>query len=100
MEVLLEPIAGGFRASTGKPLDITVEGNTAGEVLDSLRFLVARRLQGGGKIVEIDIPDTETHPENPWLASAGVFKDDPLFDEWQANIAEYRRERDAEETQQ
>jgi hypothetical protein len=29
---------------------------------------------------------------NPWLAGAGLFRDDPLFDEWQQAIAEYRRE--------
>jgi hypothetical protein len=34
---------------------------------------------------------------NPWLAMAGMFKDDPLFDEWQAAIAEYRREQEKED---
>ena len=31
---------------------------------------------------------------NPWLSGAGMFRDDPLFDEWQQAIAEYRREVD------
>jgi hypothetical protein len=31
---------------------------------------------------------------NPWLSGAGMFRDDPLFDEWQRAIAEYRREVD------
>src|SRR5580700_1133680 len=29
---------------------------------------------------------------NPWLEGAGMFRDDPLFDDWQQAIAEYRRE--------
>ena len=29
---------------------------------------------------------------NPWLEGAGMFRDDPLFDDWQHAIAEYRRE--------
>jgi hypothetical protein len=32
---------------------------------------------------------------NPWLEGAGMFRDDPLFDDWQRAIAEYRREVDA-----
>jgi hypothetical protein len=32
--------------------------------------------------------------ENPWLKGAGMFRDDPLFEEWQRAIAEYRREVD------
>jgi hypothetical protein len=32
---------------------------------------------------------------NPWLEGAGMFRDDPLFDDWQLAIAEYRREVDA-----
>ncbi len=33
---------------------------------------------------------------NPWLEGAGMFRDDPLFDDWQRTIAEYRREVDAD----
>ncbi|MFM7599713.1 MAG: type II toxin-antitoxin system HicB family antitoxin, partial [Pseudanabaena sp.] len=48
----------------------------------------------GAEVVslEIEIPQ----PENPWLRFAGVFKDDPSFDRMQEDIAEYRREKDAE----
>jgi hypothetical protein len=35
--------------------------------------------------------------EKPWLAMAGWLKDDPLFDEWQPAIREYRRQCDIEE---
>lgn len=31
---------------------------------------------------------------NPWLEDAGIWKDDPQWDEYQAAIAEYRREVD------
>src|SRR5262245_37315998 len=29
--------------------------------------------------------------DNPWMKIAGMFKDDPLFNEWQQAIAEYRQ---------
>jgi hypothetical protein len=35
----------------------------------------------------VDLPQCA----NPWLSGAGMFRDDPLFDEWQRAIAEYRR---------
>ena len=42
--------------------------------------------------LEIEIPK----PENPWLRFAGIFKDDPTFNRMREDIAEYRREKDAE----
>ena len=33
---------------------------------------------------------------DPWIKFAGIFKDDPLFDEFVKDIATYRRELDAE----
>lgn len=31
---------------------------------------------------------------NPWIDGAGMFRDDPLFDDWQRAITEHRRETD------
>ena len=36
------------------------------------------------------------NPDNPWIQDAGMFKDDPLFDEMLEYIEAYRRELDAE----
>ena len=33
----------------------------------------------------------------PWARYVGHLKDDPLFDEWQAAIGEYRRQRDLDD---
>ncbi|WP_157373975.1 hypothetical protein [Nostoc sp. PCC 7107] len=40
-----------------------------------------------------EIPSAES---NPWIKFAGVFQDDPLFDDFVENIAAYRQELDAE----
>ena len=37
------------------------------------------------------------NPNNPWLQMAGIFKDDPTYDEMLAYIEQYRRELDAEQ---
>ncbi len=39
----------------------------------------------------------EKNPNNPWLQMAGIFKDDPTYDEMLAYIEQYRRELDAEQ---
>ncbi|MGK7875809.1 MAG: STAS-like domain-containing protein [Xenococcaceae cyanobacterium] len=38
----------------------------------------------------------QQNPNNPWLEMAGIFKDDPQFDQMLEYIAEYRRKLDAE----
>ena len=37
------------------------------------------------------------NPNNPWLQMAGIFADDPDFDDFLAEIEKYRRELDAEQ---
>ncbi|NEP41509.1 MAG: STAS-like domain-containing protein [Okeania sp. SIO2H7] len=39
----------------------------------------------------------EKNPNNPWLQMAGIFADDPDFDDFLAEIEQYRRELDAEQ---
>ena len=41
---------------------------------------------GGAEIVPLDVGN-ETHP---WLQFAGMFKDDPMLDEWKQAMADYR----------
>ncbi len=93
--VLIEPIAkNGFRATGGAPFQITVEGTTRDEAIARLRAEIDKRMAEGATVVSLDITSVE---ENPWIKGAGMFRDDPQFDEWQAAIAEYRRKVDAED---
>jgi len=89
--VLIEPIAGnGYRASGGEPLALSVEGATEEEALNKLRAQLASRLAGGARLVPLEVPPQG----NPWVECAGMFRGDPLFDEWQQAIAENRRRAD------
>jgi hypothetical protein len=93
--ILVEPIANdGFRATSGPPFAASAEGATRDEALARLREEIDRRLADGAVVMPLDITTTE---ENPWLAVGGMFRNDPLFDEWQEAIAEYRRKVDEEE---
>lgn len=80
--VLIEPTADGrFRARGGETRD---------DAVAMLREKIDEQLARGAEIVSLDVPAAP----NPWLAMAGMFKDDPLFDEWQQAIAEYRDQMD------
>lgn len=72
---------------------LTVSAATRDEALANLRKLVKRRL-ASGEIVNLDVEVPES--EHPWLKHAGIFADNPLFDEVLEEIEVYRRELDTE----
>jgi len=47
------------------------------------------------EVVKLEVP-LPNETGNPWLDKFGWFKDDPTFDDWQAEIAAYRKEVDLE----
>jgi hypothetical protein len=92
--VLIEPIeGGGFRAVAGSPITASAEGPSQEEALSRLREQIRLKLAGGSMLVPLDVPPAE---ENPWVKYAGMFRDDPLFDDWVEAMAENRR-KDQEE---
>jgi hypothetical protein len=82
----------GFQARGGEPLALTAEGDTSEEALANLREMIAQKLAGGSSLVSLDVPGAN----NPWLRLDGVYKDEPLFEEWQRAIEENRRKEDEE----
>jgi hypothetical protein len=89
--ILIEPVANnGFRARSGEPFGLSVEAATADEAVRQLRALVSAQLGAGARLLPLDVPD------NPWLAGAGMFRNDPLYDAWQDQIVQRRRELDAD----
>jgi predicted RNase H-like HicB family nuclease len=68
-------------------------GATRQEAVLRLHDLVSALL-AEAEIVPVKIRSTQS--DNPWIRLAGKYKDDPLFDEFLADIEAYRREVDAE----
>ena len=89
--VLVERVKGnGYRARGKDPFAVSAKGATREEALARLRAKIQTRLKNGTEIVGLEV-GPQPHP----LAEfAGMFKDDPLFDDWQKAIAEYRRQVD------
>ena len=92
--VLLEPLEkGGFLGTVLGWPHCQAVGENREEAIARLRELVAARLEKAEVVsMEVELPQKE----HPWMKFAGMFKDDPYFDEMMADIEAFRRERDAE----
>jgi hypothetical protein len=96
--VLIQPVPGiGFQARGGEPFALTAEGSTREEALRQLREMIVQQIDAGAEVTTLEVSDTGSSSpispglEPPWAPFAGMFQDDPLFDEWQEAIAEYRQ---------
>lgn len=83
-----------YRAVISQPFVVESEGQTPDEAVQRVRDLAAKRL-AGGQVVDIDVPGPSQ--PHPWARWAGIWKDNPDFDDYLRNIAEYRRKVDAAE---
>jgi hypothetical protein len=91
--VFIEPVANdGYRASSGVAPGLSADGPTPDEALRRLEALLASRVASGARLVSVSVPPVD----NPWLRIAGLYENDPLFDDWQREIAERRRQLDAD----
>jgi len=72
---------------------VAASASTREEALSRLRQILQRRL-ASGEIVNLDVEVPQS--EHPWLKHAGLFADNPMFDEVLKEIEAYRRELDSE----
>jgi hypothetical protein len=82
-----------FRAQSLPPFTAVAEGTTKEEAVSKVRDELHKQIEEGKDVVMVEV---ETKAENPWLKIAGRMKDDPLFDEWRAEVEAYRRQCDVE----
>lgn len=88
--VLVERIGdNGYRA---EPLGFRAEGSTQEEALTKLKEQIQARLQRGAALVSLEVAGSE----HPLAKFAGMFKDDPDFQEVLEIMAENRRKMDAD----
>lgn len=89
ISILLEREINGFRASVLGLPDCQAQGATREDALSNVRKALNTRLESA-EVVMIPL-DSSSVPK-----LAGLFKDDPQWDEFQAAMASYRQEVDAE----
>ncbi len=77
---------------------VTAEGDTRDEVICQVRTRLSEYLTQKAEIVRVEVPLSEM-TGNPWLDKFGWFRDDPTYDDWQAEMAAYREDMDRNEGQ-
>jgi hypothetical protein len=86
--VLIEPVEGnGYRARGGEPIPLVVEAPTREEALAKLQEALRAKLRSGAEIVPLET----TPAPHPLSEFAGMFKDDPYFEDVVEIIAANRR---------
>ena len=73
-----------------------VHGATEREALERVRALI-RDLISQTQLVKVEVDLSEHQLDNPWLAKAGMFTDDPTWDDFLKAMADYRKQLDAEQ---
>ena len=82
----------GYKATPFVFPDFVAVGKTRDEALTNLKVALNARLSQG-EIMTVEVGE----PEHPWLKGAGMFKHDPTYDDFLAEIDAYRHEVDEAE---
>jgi hypothetical protein len=91
--VLVERLKGnGYRARGKEPFVVSARGATREEALAKLRAKIQSRLKNGTEIVGLEVAP-ERHPLAEY---AGMFKDDPDFEDVLKIMAENRKKMNAD----
>ena len=73
--------------------EVMAEGDTRENVIDHVKTRLADYLTNQIEVVQVEIA-LPANASNPLIEKFGWFRDDPTFDELQAEIAAYRQEID------
>lgn len=73
--------------------EVMVVENSRDEAIDQLKSQLLDYLTNRIEVIQVEIP-LPIQTGNPWLDKFGWFKDDPTFDDLQAEIIAYRKEID------
>lgn len=92
--VIVEQIQGnGFRARVSMPEALSIEGPSRDAVLASMETLLHEKLSQVEVVrLNVSLPGEE----NPWLAVAGMWKDNPDALEAEEYARQYRQQVDAD----
>lgn len=88
--VLIQPKRGGFTATIPNLPECRAQGKTEQEALDKVRTR-AQEVLTKSKFVTINLPENGHNEDDPWLAMAGKWANDPTFDEFQKIVEKFRQ---------
>ncbi len=92
-DVILSKTNDKFIARAKEWPEVMVEENSRDEAIQQLKARLIDYLTNQIEVIQVEIP-LATKTGNPWLDKFGWFRDDPTFDDLEAEIAAYRQEID------
>ncbi len=98
-DVILSKANNKFIARAKEWPEVMVEEETREQAIDGIKKRLVDFLTNQIEVIQVEIP-LSAKAINPWLEKFGWFKEDPTFDDLQAEIAAYRREIDQAMSQQ
>jgi predicted RNase H-like HicB family nuclease len=83
-----------FMASVVGLPNVTANGITEKEAIDRLKSILNSQFKNGKLVtIDIDVPsEKSSEKSDPWITNAGIFKDDPTFDDFLSEMEAYRNE--------
>jgi len=91
ISILVEPTQAGFRATTGGPLDLSVEATSAVEAVTALQEKIDSRFEHGAILVQHPVPV----PQSP--IPLIPLAENPLLDVWLDAVEKYREEKETQD---
>jgi predicted RNase H-like HicB family nuclease len=88
--VLIQSKRGGFTATIPILPECRAQGKTEKEALAKVRAC-AQEVLTKSKFVKLNLPENGHNEDDPWLAMAGMWRDDPTWDEYQRLIKKHRK---------
>lgn len=96
LTIFVEPGPAGFRATTGGPPPLTADGPTADAAVAAVQAQYAARLAAGGEVRTVSVtPAPAVIPTDDIAAIAARMRANPLFEEYEAAVEQWRREYNA-----
>jgi predicted RNase H-like HicB family nuclease len=92
-DIILSRENGKYIARAKEWPEVVVEEDTRDKAIDQIKTRLVDYLTNQVEVIQVEIP-LPTETLNPWLEKFGWFKEDPTFDDLQAEIATYRQEID------
>jgi predicted RNase H-like HicB family nuclease len=90
-DVLIQPVNGHFRATVIGLPDCSVEADSRADAVQRVRDALAKLLVNSEVIpVDMSVSTTSVRPQPALATMVGMWADNPLFDEFVAEVARYR----------
>jgi predicted RNase H-like HicB family nuclease len=78
--------------------EVIIEEDSREEAIAQIKAQLSEYLSQPPEVIQIDL-ETVTHSGHPWVQFAGMWADDPTWDDFMVEVEAYRQEMDETDTE-